>query len=77
VAHLLERGRRALPILEIIAPAGFERFFQELVDLGGVANAAPEQLSELNARYGLEMGPDSIPGLLERFDLRMGQPQEV
>ena len=47
------------------------------MDLGGVANAAPEQLSELNARYGLEMDPDSIPGLLERFNLRMGQPHEV
>ena len=64
-------------ILEIIAPAGFEKFFEELVDMGGVTSAAPEQLAELNERYGLEMDPDSIPGLLERFDLRIGEPQEV
>jgi mannose-6-phosphate isomerase-like protein (cupin superfamily) len=70
-------GDEPCRILEIIAPAGFERFFEELVDLGGVANAAPEQLGELNARYGLEMDPDSVPGLLERFNLRMGEPQEV
>jgi hypothetical protein len=56
-------------ILEIISPAGFERFFEELVDLGGVANASPEQLEELAARYGHEFQFDSVPGLLERFGL--------
>src|SRR3954462_3136131 len=60
-------GDEPCRILEIIAPAGFEKFFEELVDMGGVANADPETLGELNARYGLEMDPDSIPGLLERF----------
>jgi mannose-6-phosphate isomerase-like protein (cupin superfamily) len=54
-------------ILEIISPAGFEDFFKELSDMGGVANAAPETLAELNERYGLEMQPDTIPGLIERF----------
>jgi mannose-6-phosphate isomerase-like protein (cupin superfamily) len=54
-------------ILEIISPAGFEDFFKELSDMGGVANAAPETLLELNERYGLEMQPDTIPGLVERF----------
>jgi Cupin domain len=54
-------------ILEIISPAGFEDFFKELSDMGGVANAAPETLVELNDRYGLEMIPDSIPELVERF----------
>jgi len=61
-------------ILEIIAPAGFERFFSELVDLGGAAQAQPEVMGELCQRYGLEMDPGSVPGLLERFDLRMGEP---
>ena len=57
-------------ILEVISPAGFEQFFSELVDLGGVTAAAPEQLGELSVRYGLEMQPDSIPGLVERFGLQ-------
>ena len=61
-------------ILEIIAPAGFERFFAELVDLGGVAQAEPQTMAELCARYELDMDPDSVPGLLERFNLRMGEP---
>jgi mannose-6-phosphate isomerase-like protein (cupin superfamily) len=67
-------GDEPTRILEIISPAGFERFFEELVDMGGVLKAQPEQLAELCARYGLEMQPDSVPGLLERFDLRMGEP---
>ena len=60
-------GDEPCRILEIIAPAGFEHFFEELVDMGGVAAAAPETLGELCRRYGLEMDPDSIPGLVERF----------
>ena len=67
-------GDEPCRILEIIAPAGFEHYFAELVDMGGVANASPEALGELCARYELEMDPDSIPGLLERFNLRMGEP---
>jgi hypothetical protein len=38
-------------ILEIIAPAGFERFFAELVHLGGAAQADPATLGELCERY--------------------------
>src|SRR3954465_7493267 len=56
-------------ILEIISPAGFERFFAELVDLGG-AGASPEIWIDLCARYGLDMDPQSVPGLVERFGLR-------
>jgi mannose-6-phosphate isomerase-like protein (cupin superfamily) len=67
-------GDEPCRILEIIAPAGFERFFEELSDMGGAMKAAPEQLGDLNERYGLEMQPDSIPGLLERFDLVIGEP---
>jgi mannose-6-phosphate isomerase-like protein (cupin superfamily) len=61
-------------ILEIISPAGFERFFAELDDLGGALNADPKAFAALNERYGLEMQPDSVPGLLERFGLRVGEP---
>jgi mannose-6-phosphate isomerase-like protein (cupin superfamily) len=61
-------------ILEIISPAGFERYFVELVALGGSRAAAPEVLRALGQRYGLEVNPQSIPELLERFHLRIGEP---
>ena len=67
-------GDEPCRILEIISPAGFERFFRELVDLGGVAGADQDELAQLNDRYGLEMRPETVPELLERFGLRMGEP---
>jgi quercetin dioxygenase-like cupin family protein len=68
-------GDEPARILEIISPAGFEGLFAELVDLGGVTQAEPQALAELSARYELEMDPASIPGLVERFDLRFpGEP---
>src|SRR5436190_19774151 len=67
-------GDEPARILEIIAPAGFERFFGELSDMGGVLAAGPEALAELNERYGLEMQPETVPGLLERFGLQLGEP---
>jgi mannose-6-phosphate isomerase-like protein (cupin superfamily) len=68
-------GDEPCRILEIISPAGFEDFFKELVDLGGVGNASPEAMGELCARYELEMQPDSVPGLVERFGLQFpGEP---
>jgi hypothetical protein len=57
-------------ILEIISPAGFEKFFQELVDLGGVTKAKSQAVTELCSRYELEMDPASIPGLIDRFGVR-------
>ena len=70
-------GDEPCRILEIIAPAGFEHFFRELDALGGALNADPEQLAALNERHGLEMKPESVPELLERFGLRIGERSEV
>jgi mannose-6-phosphate isomerase-like protein (cupin superfamily) len=67
-------GDRPCRILEIISPAGFEGFFKELSDLGGVPAAGPERLADLNEKYGLEMRPDTVPELIERFGLQLGRP---
>ncbi|MDE3199387.1 MAG: cupin domain-containing protein [Acidobacteriota bacterium] len=68
-------GEMPCRILEIIAPAGFEQFFRELVGLGGVTGAAPEALGELCGRYALEMDPSSVPGLVERYGVKFpGEP---
>lgn len=68
-------GDEPARLLEIISPAGFEKFFAALVDMGGVAQADPEALGALAASYGLEMDPGSIPGLVERFNVRFpGEP---
>lgn len=62
-------------ILEIISPAGFEQFFDELSCLGGVDTIPKEDLDELCARYDLEMDVDSVPALCKRFNLKFpGEP---
>jgi mannose-6-phosphate isomerase-like protein (cupin superfamily) len=60
-------GDEPCRILELIAPAGFERFFEELVDHEG--EPSPEFLAGLADRYGLEFDFESVPGLCERFGL--------
>src|SRR4051812_30061415 len=60
-------GDEPCRILELISPAGFERFFSELVELGGPVKAEPAALAELNERYGMEMRLESVPELMQRF----------
>jgi gentisate 1,2-dioxygenase len=67
-------GDEPARLLEIISPAGFERYFAELVQLGGSRHASPRALRSLGERYALEVDPASIPRLLERFALRLGEP---
>lgn len=68
-------GEGPAKILEIISPAGFEEFFRQVLELGGIMKADPQRLGELSARYGLEMDPTSVPSLVERFGLRFpGEP---
>ena len=68
-------GDKPARILEIISPAGFENFFRELVDMGGVAKAEPQALGELCGRYELEMDPGSIPDLIKRLGVYFpGEP---
>src|SRR5215208_463038 len=70
---LWNAGDEPCRILEIISPAGFEQFFRELDAMGGAINADPDELQALNEKYGQEMQPDSVPGLLERFGLQIGE----
>jgi mannose-6-phosphate isomerase-like protein (cupin superfamily) len=65
-------GDEPCRILEIIAPAGFEQYFRELVGILAGGPLDPEIVGELGARYGLEAKPDSIPELCERFGLTFG-----
>jgi quercetin dioxygenase-like cupin family protein len=63
-------GDEPARLLEIISPAGFERYFDEIIDLPREAGRpAPEALAELAGRYGLEVDPASIPRLLQEHGL--------
>ena len=56
-------------LLEIISPAGLERYFEELVELFLPGRPAPEVLAEVRSRYGLETDPSSIARLVEEHGL--------
>jgi mannose-6-phosphate isomerase-like protein (cupin superfamily) len=64
-------GDEPCRILEIISPAGFEHFFGELLDAGGAFQASPEVFARLCEKYALDMQPETVPELVERFGLRM------
>jgi quercetin dioxygenase-like cupin family protein len=74
IPHAFWNGSAASArILDVIVPAGFERFFEELSDMGGVAEVDEEAFARLRERYGLEMRPDTVPELIERFGVRLGE----
>lgn len=63
-------GDTPCEIIEIISPAGFENFFHELAEVyAGDGGPDLGRFADLCSRYGLEMNPDSVPGLCERFGL--------
>jgi mannose-6-phosphate isomerase-like protein (cupin superfamily) len=62
-------GDEPARILEIISPAGFEKYFGEMVDLLAAGPPDIEKLVQLGARYGLEADPTTIPGLLAEHGL--------
>ena len=58
--------------LEIISPAGFERYFAEIAPLLPPNHTGPPDLEALGAvmaKYRLDMEMDSIPTLVERHGL--------
>jgi mannose-6-phosphate isomerase-like protein (cupin superfamily) len=65
-------GDEPCRILEIISPGGFEQYFAELTEIVTAGPPDPEVLGELWARYAIEMQPESIPVLCERFGLTFG-----
>jgi quercetin dioxygenase-like cupin family protein len=69
-------GAEPARILEMISPAGFERYFEELVELLQRAGGPPEPsaVADVAARYGLEVDPESIPRLTQEYGLHFGPP---
>jgi len=65
-------GSSPARLIEIVAPGGFERYFEELqriIPAEGPPDMA--QLLALAARYGLEFDLSSLPVLMERHGVRL------
>ena len=69
-------GDEPARILELISPAGFEGYFDEMVELLQKSPGPPDpsELGAIAARHGLEVDRESIARLTEEHGLRWGQP---
>jgi mannose-6-phosphate isomerase-like protein (cupin superfamily) len=66
-------GDEPARILEIISPAGFEKYFDELVDIVS-AGPDPAKIAALAARYELELDFESIPRLIGEHQVTFPLP---
>lgn len=57
-------------VLEIISPAGFEKFFEQMTDLAARSELSPHRMKSLAAQYGAEVDVQSVPGLVAEHGLR-------
>jgi mannose-6-phosphate isomerase-like protein (cupin superfamily) len=58
-------GDAPCEIIEVISPAGFEKYFHEVAAAWGDM----KRFQEINDKYSLDMDFDSVPGLCDRFGL--------
>jgi mannose-6-phosphate isomerase-like protein (cupin superfamily) len=62
-------GDEPCRILEIIAPGGFEHFFDELGTAIESGQMSDEKFAELGDRYGIEFKPETVAQLCEEHGL--------
>ncbi len=63
-------GSTRARMIEVITPAGFERFFCEFADITDSRLPEPEEVAELAARYELPFArPEWLPDLIARYNL--------
>jgi mannose-6-phosphate isomerase-like protein (cupin superfamily) len=60
-------------ILEIISPAGFEKFFEEMTDLASRGELGPDRMVSLAAEYGAKVDVHSVPKLLAGHGLTFAE----
>jgi quercetin dioxygenase-like cupin family protein len=65
-------GDEEASLLEIISPAGFEKYFEELIDLFPDGKPDPGKAAPIAKRYGLELDPSTIRALCAEHGLTFG-----
>ena len=59
-------------IIEIISPAGFEKYFEEVITLFSTGEPDPARIAPTARRYGLELDPSTIGALCAEHGLTFG-----
>ncbi|HVO41162.1 MAG TPA: cupin domain-containing protein [Aggregatilineales bacterium] len=69
------QGSAPARILEIISPAGFEQYFEELADLFASGSPDALQLKALAQKYDLELDLSSVPELSQKYQVSLGRSE--
>lgn len=67
-------GPRAARILEIISPAGFEGYFDEMAEVLSAAAGGPpdfDKMGEIAGKYGLRLHPERMAEILEKHGVEL------
>jgi hypothetical protein len=63
-------GSEPARMIEVISPAGFECFFEELSDLLSAGQPAPTAVPDIAKRYGVQFSnPPWVPDVINRYRL--------
>jgi quercetin dioxygenase-like cupin family protein len=65
-------GDEDASLLEIISPAGFEKYFEELVTVFPAGKPDPGKIAPIAQRYGLEIDPSTVGALCAEHGLTFG-----
>ncbi|HEX6347989.1 MAG TPA: cupin domain-containing protein [Candidatus Dormibacteraeota bacterium] len=65
-------GDEEASLLEIISPAGFEKYFEELTSMFPGGKPEPSRIAPVARRYGLELDPSTIGALRAKHGLTFG-----
>ena len=66
-------GSSPARLMEVIWPAGFERYFEELDQLLSASGGQPDpaQIVRLADKYGMDMDFGSVPELMQKYGVKL------
>jgi len=59
-------------LLEIISPAGFDKYFEEMIAISKGGRPDPALAAPIRERHGLEVDSSSVPTLIAEHNVRFG-----
>ncbi len=66
-------GSELARLIEIISPAGFEKYFEEVAKVRS-AGGSPDRakIAEIAGKYGMTFHMEQVPELEEKYNIKLG-----
>jgi Uncharacterized conserved protein, contains double-stranded beta-helix domain len=68
-------GATTARALDVVTPGGLERFYEDVAEAVAGSPDALERVAEMQHRFGITMEWDSVPLLLDQYNLRPAASQ--